>query len=92
MPFGLDKYYGRFFDDDDLLGSREDRYNLGYDSGYSAGYNDGQNAGLKEGLRTGEINGAFDEARRIALKLKELNILTQEQISEITGIKPERMI
>lgn len=89
MPFGLERY---LFDDDDFLGSREDRYNSGYDSGYSAGYNDGQNAGLKEGLRTGEINGAFDEARRIALKLKELNILTQEQISEVTGVKFEHMI
>ena len=88
MPLGLDRYRDRFFDDDDLLGSREDRYN----SGYSVGYNDGQNVGLKEGLKTGEINGAFDEARRIALKLKELNILTQEQIFEVTGVKLDHMI
>ncbi len=83
MPFGLDRYFDRL-----EIGNPEDHYN----AGYNVGYNDGQNAGLKEGLKTGEINGAFDEARRIARKLKKLDILTQEQISEVTGVKFEHMI
>ena len=73
---------------DDLRYNSTDSYN----NGYNIGYDEGQSAGLKEGLRTGVKQGSYDRARKIAFRLKELNLLTLEQISQVTGVPECEML